>query len=499
MRRLTVLRAGSRSLIDRRSNISAFIPIRTFASKSKAKDNNKDSIKTANTPTPTATTDNNNTTTNPIASSSTVPPSSSSSNSSAARFRLASDLLSKTRDARLTQAQASAANSSSSISSSSRPRLDIPLDPRHDFIDPVIAARVKLLTPDDILANELTDLQAKLVATPRELQRKLQEEREADRDARAAMRRFRSSRPSRVSSSANGKYLDEIDIDDEHESLILDNPESMRRQGAIELKQVRQSVRDRILDLDDKFDSQLDIQATEAEKERKDRESRLEAYEKLIQSGDAGKIDLEKFNKRPDSREAEAREAEEFVKMRENVIHQYRADFGERVGDDYFINEEENLFEPPDQPTQPKQRKPNQTAELRPKKIDQYGRSAGSGGRKSSKANCWIKPGTGQIFINHRNIANYFERLTHRGQIIRPMIVTNTTGLYDIFAFCNGGGKTGQSGAIQLAVARALANQEPNLRERLKKSGLLTRDARKVERKKPGKFKARKGYTYVRR
>jgi len=243
--------------------------------------------------------------------------------------------------------------------------------------------------------------------------------------------------------------------------------------------------------------------AQEAAEQRSERERRLARFDQMTAEakrlGKPGSVDISAFNARPDQQLASATEAEDFLKLRENVIHQYRNKFGEREGDDYVIDEEEKLYEPPDLPPEPKPRAPNALPAIRPRKVDQFGRSSGSGGRKASRAYCWLKPGTGDIEVNRENTAVYFPRLIHRVQVIRPLIVTNTTGLYDIAAFCEGGGKTGQAGAIQLAVARALVNQDPSLRDRLKKAGLLTRDTRKVERKKPGKVKARKSYTYVRR
>lgn len=412
------------------------------------------------------------------------------------RLQAASALLKRPLSARTRVAKPQAAP---------KPSLSIPLDENLDLVDPVIVAKVRNLTPDDILAGELLNVVEKLVATPEELQIMLQNERQAMREERDALRALNVSHDHQPSdsSSQTTNYIDEVDPKDEYEQLILDNPESMRRQTVIEQKQVRQIVRGRLLDLDERYDVQLDMQTRAQEEQRAHTQARLKRFEEAnaaaIAAGNPGSVDINLFNARPDSQQSAATEAAEYVKLRENVIHEYRAKFGERDGDDYAIDEEESLFEPPDNPPEPRKRTPNAVPMIRPRKVDMFGRSTGSGGRKASRGHCWLKPGTGTVTINGENTALYFQRLTHRAQVIRALVLTNTTGQYDIEAYCAGGGKTGQAGALQFAVARALANQEPALRDRLKKGGLLTRDTRKVERKKPGKYKARKSYTYIRR
>jgi small subunit ribosomal protein S9 len=111
----------------------------------------------------------------------------------------------------------------------------------------------------------------------------------------------------------------------------------------------------------------------------------------------------------------------------------------------------------------------------------------------------WIAPGSGTVIINRMPHVDYFHRLAHRGWLLEPFLATNTLGQFDVFAITKGGGLSGQAGAIKLGIARALLAFDPTLRPPLKKEGLLTRDPRRVERKKIGRKKARKGFTFVKR
>lgn len=134
--------------------------------------------------------------------------------------------------------------------------------------------------------------------------------------------------------------------------------------------------------------------------------------------------------------------------------------------------------------------------------IDQItGRSYGRGARKRAQARVWIQPGDGHVTVNnHRTFISYFPRLSDRDLILQPFVVTETCGKFDVAIQVKGGGLTGQAGAIRLGVARALNAYHPELyRAPLKFHGFLTRDARKVERKKVGKVKARKSPQWVRR
>ncbi|CDO58081.1 hypothetical protein DV495_000001 [Geotrichum candidum] len=137
------------------------------------------------------------------------------------------------------------------------------------------------------------------------------------------------------------------------------------------------------------------------------------------------------------------------------------------------------------------------------KSLDEFGRAVTIGRRKTSSARLYMTKNTdeikGQILVNGKPINEYFPRLAHRSELLYPLSVVDSVGEYNIFATVQGGGNTGQSGAIALAIARAIVIHNPLLETRLKSAGCLTRDPRKVERKKPGKPKARKSYTWVKR
>jgi len=123
----------------------------------------------------------------------------------------------------------------------------------------------------------------------------------------------------------------------------------------------------------------------------------------------------------------------------------------------------------------------------------------GMGRRKSANAKVWITKGKGNILVNSRPFLNYFPRMTARHHITEPLFFTETEGKFDVIAEIRGGGVSGQAGAMRLGIARALQNFDPDFREVLKSSGTLTRDPRRVERKKPGREKARKKYQWVKR
>jgi len=122
-----------------------------------------------------------------------------------------------------------------------------------------------------------------------------------------------------------------------------------------------------------------------------------------------------------------------------------------------------------------------------------------TGRRKSSVARVRLVKGTGKIEVNDQNFEQYFPRETHRLVIMQPMNLTKTEKKYDMYANVDGGGLSGQAGAIRHGVSRALQTLDPKLREPLKKAGMLTRDAREVERKKYGKSGARKRYQFSKR
>jgi len=124
----------------------------------------------------------------------------------------------------------------------------------------------------------------------------------------------------------------------------------------------------------------------------------------------------------------------------------------------------------------------------------------GVGRRKAATARVRIYPGgEGNIVINDRPVAEYFSRSMDIIHLREPLEVTNTQSSYDISVLVNGGGIKGQAGAIRLGIARALLKADPELRPPLRRGGLLTRDARVKERKKPGLKKARKAPQYTKR
>lgn len=138
----------------------------------------------------------------------------------------------------------------------------------------------------------------------------------------------------------------------------------------------------------------------------------------------------------------------------------------------------------------------------------------GTGRRKSSVARVFLRPGNGNIIINHRSFEDFFPRETARMVIMQPLQAVEMAGKFDIYATVRGGGMTGQSGAIQLGIARALlqydemdakANDEGEVvgingfRKILRAGNFLTRDAREVERKKIGRHGARRGTQFSKR
>lgn len=121
------------------------------------------------------------------------------------------------------------------------------------------------------------------------------------------------------------------------------------------------------------------------------------------------------------------------------------------------------------------------------------------GRRKTSTARLYIQPGSGEFLINNRELDDYFATQAHRNIATLPMEVTETQGTFDIKVTVSGGGTTGQSGAIQHALARALDDHNEEFHGVLKTHGLLTRDDRMVERKKYGQPKARKKFQFSKR
>ncbi len=123
----------------------------------------------------------------------------------------------------------------------------------------------------------------------------------------------------------------------------------------------------------------------------------------------------------------------------------------------------------------------------------------GVGKRKTSVARVWMKPGTGRIVINKRDFEDYIPRESLRKLVFEPLELVNKVGEFDIKVNVRGGGVASQADAIRYGIAKALLAYDEGLRPVLKKAGLLTRDARIVERKKYGRHKARRGFQWRKR
>lgn len=121
------------------------------------------------------------------------------------------------------------------------------------------------------------------------------------------------------------------------------------------------------------------------------------------------------------------------------------------------------------------------------------------GRRKEAVCRVYVKPGSGKWDINGRTLGDYFPRPTLVSSIQQPFTATDMLGRFDVSAHVEGGGQTGQAGALRLAVARALVEMDETHRRKLRDLGLLTRDARAVERKKPGRPGARKRFQFSKR
>ncbi len=122
-----------------------------------------------------------------------------------------------------------------------------------------------------------------------------------------------------------------------------------------------------------------------------------------------------------------------------------------------------------------------------------------TGRRKRAVARVRVRPGAGEITINRRPVAEYFPSETHQMIVTEPLRLTNTNEVYDVDATIDGGGVSGQAGALRHGIARALVELDPELRSELKRAGFLTRDAREKESKKYGLKKARKAPQYSKR
>ena len=123
----------------------------------------------------------------------------------------------------------------------------------------------------------------------------------------------------------------------------------------------------------------------------------------------------------------------------------------------------------------------------------------GTGRRKTSVARVYLRPGSGKIVVNRRDFDDYFPNQVLKMVIRQPLLLTETADKFDILVNVDGGGPTGQAGAIRHGISRALLEYNGELRPQLKAVGFLTRDARKVERKKYGQPKARKRFQFSKR
>ncbi len=123
----------------------------------------------------------------------------------------------------------------------------------------------------------------------------------------------------------------------------------------------------------------------------------------------------------------------------------------------------------------------------------------GTGKRKRSVARVYLRPGDGEVVINKRPFEDFFPSETLRWQVRQPLVHTETQGKFDIYVNVRGGGVSGQAGAVRHGISRALVDYNAELRDTLKKAGFLTRDSRKIERKKYGQKKARKRFQYSKR
>lgn len=128
--------------------------------------------------------------------------------------------------------------------------------------------------------------------------------------------------------------------------------------------------------------------------------------------------------------------------------------------------------------------------------VDRY---YGTGKRKTSTARVYISPGSGEIIVNRRPLADYFPSEVQRTLIRYPLTLTDNVGKFDVRATVDGGGLSGQAGAIRLGIAKALLEFNSEFRPKLKKAGLLTRDSRIKERKKYGQKGARKRFQFSKR
>ena len=132
-------------------------------------------------------------------------------------------------------------------------------------------------------------------------------------------------------------------------------------------------------------------------------------------------------------------------------------------------------------------------------KLDFKDSKYATGRRKTSIAKVWLKKGSGKIYVNGKNYDEYFLRDNHKMQLLRPFEIINQATDYDVRCSVKGGGPTGQAGAMVHGISKALVLFDENLKATLKTEKLTTRDSRAVERKKPGRRKARRSFQFSKR
>ena len=130
---------------------------------------------------------------------------------------------------------------------------------------------------------------------------------------------------------------------------------------------------------------------------------------------------------------------------------------------------------------------------------DELGRSYATGKRKDAVARVWIKPGSGKVVVNGKDLKSYFARPVLQMILRQPFQVAGVEDQFDVQASVKGGGLSGQAGAVKHGISKALQLYDPDLRSSLKAAGFLTRDSRVVERKKYGKRKARRSFQFSKR
>jgi small subunit ribosomal protein S9 len=130
---------------------------------------------------------------------------------------------------------------------------------------------------------------------------------------------------------------------------------------------------------------------------------------------------------------------------------------------------------------------------------DNLGRSYATGKRKDAVARVWIRPGSGRVLVNGKEMIEYFARPVLQMILRQPFTIAGVDGQFDVTATVKGGGLSGQAGAVKHGISKALQIYDPALRGALKAAGFLTRDSRVVERKKYGRAKARKSFQFSKR